>query len=82
MEATVYWLTSLAALVAVWLNIHRRVACFVIWSVTNTIWVYADLTHGIYPQAALQFVYFLMALYRVYKWRQDSKDDSEDEGQQ
>ena len=68
MEGAVYWLTSLAALVGVWLNIHRRAACFVIWSFTNAVWVYADLTHGIYPQAALQFVYLLLALYGIWKW--------------
>ena len=68
MEGAAYWLTSLAALVGVWLNIQRRAACFVIWSFTNAVWVYADLTHGIYPQAALQFVYFLLSIYGIWKW--------------
>ena len=48
----VYWLTAVAALVGVWLNIHRRVECFWIWTATNAVWVYADLRHGIYAQAA------------------------------
>lgn len=42
-----YWLTSIAALIGVWLNIKKHVACFWIWSLTNAVWVYADIEHGI-----------------------------------
>ena len=49
-----YWLIALAALLGVWLNIHRHVASFWIWSVTNAAWACVDWAHGIYPQAALQ----------------------------
>jgi len=64
----VYWLTSLAALLGVWLNIKKNAWCFVLWAVTNAIWVFADLEHGICPQAALQFVYFAMSIYGIYSW--------------
>ena len=64
----IYWLTSIAALVGVWLNIRRHVACFWIWSVTNAVWVYADLEHGIVPQAMLQAVYFLLSIYGIRAW--------------
>ena len=67
-EGTFYWLTSLAALAGVWLNIRRHVGCFWIWAATNAIWTYADMVHGIYPQAALQFVYFLLSIYGIWKW--------------
>ena len=70
---TVYWLTSLAALVGVWLNIKKQVACFWIWAVTNAVWVYADVAHGIYPQAALQAIYFGLAIYGIWKWRSDAR---------
>ena len=68
MEASIYWTTSVAALIGVWLNIHRRVECFYIWSVTNTIWIYVDFTHGIYAQASLQAVYFALSIYGIWKW--------------
>ena len=76
METALYWITSAAAVIGVWLNIHRRVACFWVWSVTNAVWVYADITHEIYPQAALQFVYFLLALYvyGIWKWGKGDRD--------
>ena len=64
----VYWLTSAAALLGVWLNIKKHVASFCIWSFTNAIWTYADIVHGIYPQAVLQGIYFLLSLYGIRKW--------------
>lgn len=63
-----YWLISILALIGVWLNIKKRVACFWIWSFTNAVWTYVDFKHGIYAQAALQAVYFLLAIYGIYKW--------------
>jgi len=64
-----YWLTSIAALVGVWLNIKKHVSCFYIWAVTNVIWTYADFSHGIYSQATLQAVYFMLAIYGIHKWK-------------
>ena len=63
-----YWLTSIASLFGVWLNIQKHVACFWIWAFTNAIWVYGDIQHGIHAQAALQFVYFLLSIYGIWKW--------------
>ena len=67
-EVVLYWLTAAAALVGVALNIHRHVACFYIWFVTNSVWVIADLRHGIFPQAALQAVYVALSIYGIVKW--------------
>ncbi len=63
-----YWLVSLAALVGVVLNIHRQVAAFWIWSVTNAVWAFADWSVGLHAQAALQAVYFVLSLYGIWKW--------------
>jgi len=63
-----YWLASLLALVGVWLNIRKNVVCFYLWGFSNAVWVYADIEHGIWPQAALQLVYFLLSIYGIIKW--------------
>jgi nicotinamide riboside transporter PnuC len=63
-----YWITSIASLIGVYLNIQKHVACFYIWCVTNAVWTYADLQHGIYPQAAVQSAYFLMAIWGLCTW--------------
>jgi nicotinamide mononucleotide transporter len=68
--STLYWLTSMASLAAVWLNICRRVECFIIWTVTNAVWAVADWTHGLQAQAALQAVYLALSLYGIRKWSQ------------
>ncbi len=68
MEVAVLWTTSIASLLGVWLNIRQQVACFWIWTGTNAVWVYADVKHGILPQAALQAVYLLLAVYGIWRW--------------
>ncbi len=63
-----YWFVSIAALVGVWLNIKKHVACFWIWAGTNAVWAYVDAIHGIWPQAALQMTYFLLSVSGVFSW--------------
>lgn len=72
---TLYWMTAALALVGVWLNIHGRRACFAIWCVTNAVWALIDLRHGIYAQAALQGVYFLLSVYGLVKWSRDLRSE-------
>jgi len=69
MDQAIYWLTSVAALTGVWLNIKKHVGCFYVWSVTNAIWVAADLKHGLHAQAALMAIYFILSLYGISSWR-------------
>lgn len=64
-----YWLTAVAALTGVVLNIHRHSACFAIWAVTNATWAVVDYSHGIHAQAALQAIYFGLSIYGLVKWR-------------
>jgi nicotinamide riboside transporter PnuC len=64
----IYWLVSLAALAGVWLNVRKQVACFYIWAVTNAVWTYADLEHGLHAQAALQAAYFALSIWGIVSW--------------
>jgi nicotinamide riboside transporter PnuC len=67
-----YWLTSLAALLGVVLNIRQNRLCFPIWAVTNSVWAVADWTHGLYPQAVLMAVYAGLAIYGAWAWRKEA----------
>jgi len=69
---SLYWIISIASLIGVWLNIHKNANCFVIWTGTNAVWTYVDIKHEIYPQAALQAVYFLLAIYGLCQWSKGS----------
>jgi nicotinamide mononucleotide transporter len=73
-----YWLVSLLALVGVWLNIKKNVACFWIWAFTNLAWAEADLSHGLPAQALLQFTYFLLSIYGILKWSLSTPGTSKD----
>lgn len=64
----VYWVAALAALVGVWLNIRRHVACFWIWTATNATWAVVDYLHGIHAQATLQLIYLALAIYGIVSW--------------
>lgn len=64
------WLTAAASLVAVWLNIRKHRACFAIWAITNAVWAYVDLRHGLPAQAALQMCYFALSLHGYSSWRE------------
>ena len=74
MEHVVYTLTAIAALVGVVLNVHKHVACFYIWAVTNAVWMVVDIQHGIYAQGALQAVYFGLSVYGIWKWSSVSQN--------
>uniref|UniRef100_A0A6M3KL56 Putative nicotinamide mononucleotide transporter n=1 Tax=viral metagenome TaxID=1070528 RepID=A0A6M3KL56_9ZZZZ len=60
---------SILALIGVVLNIYKKRLCFFIWAITNTGWTIIDFQKEIYAQSALFFVYFLLALWGIYKWR-------------
>ena len=66
-----YWMTAVASLVGVWLNVHRNAACFWIWAFTNATWAVADATHGLLPQACVQIANFAFSVYGIARWRRD-----------
>ena len=69
-----HWLTSAAALIAVWLNIRKCAWCFPIWIGTNATWAVVDWTHGLHAQAALMAVYVLLAIYGCWRWTKGERE--------
>lgn len=65
------WIVSAASLLGVVLNIKRNALCFVIWSVTNTVWFVVDLRAGIPEQALLHLIYFALAMWGLCAWSID-----------
>ncbi len=63
------WLVSALSLTGVVLNIYHRRECFVIWALTNGVWVVYDWKIGAYEQAALFGVYWLLAIWGLIKWK-------------
>ena len=67
------WLVTALALVGVWLNIRKHVACFWIWAFTNAAWATVDWCAGIPAQAVLHGIYFVLALYGIHEWSKSSR---------
>ena len=63
------WIVTAASLIGTVFNIHKRRACFYIWSVTNALWCGYDIYKQAIPQATLMGVYFGLAIYGITKWR-------------
>lgn len=68
MLQSICWFVTLASIAGVVLNIRRRRECFYIWAATNAFWCGLDAWHGIYSQAALQGVYFGLAIWGIVEW--------------
>lgn len=63
------WLTTIASLIGVILNIKHDRRCFYIWFCTNSAWTFIDFYSGLYAQAMLFSIYTILALWGIYSWR-------------
>ena len=68
-----FWLVTVASLVGTVANIKHRRWCFYIWALTNAAWTVYDVHKTAYPQAALQAVYFGLAIWGIFAWRKHGK---------
>lgn len=62
------WLITIAAIIGTVANIYKKQWCFIIWLVTNFLWMAIDAAAGLYSQAALFAVYLLLSVWGLYQW--------------
>ncbi|HQL74707.1 MAG TPA: nicotinamide mononucleotide transporter [Phycisphaerae bacterium] len=62
------WLATLVAFVGVWLNNKRRRACFVMWLVSNAATFALHAAASMWPMAARDAIFFLMAIHGWRLW--------------
>jgi len=67
------WIITILSIIGVILNIYKNKYCFMIWAVTNFAWMVIDYRAGLYSQSLLFAVYFLLAIYGLWKWIEDAK---------
>ncbi len=67
------WDSLIASLsvVATWMLTRKYLEQWYVWIVANAIAVVVYVASGLYPTAVLFFVYFVMAIIGVIKWRQE-----------
>ena len=62
------WILASLSIVGVVLNVWKNPICFYIWAGTNFTWMLVDYRKGLYSQALLFFVYFLLAIWGMASW--------------
>lgn len=60
------------SVVATWMLTRKYLEQWYVWIVANAIAVAVYLASGLYPTAVLFFVYFVMAIVGVIRWRQEA----------
>ena len=63
------WILTGLSILGVILNIKKKRICFWIWAFTNAAWMVVDLLMGIYSQAALFAIYFILAIWGILEWK-------------
>lgn len=62
------WMATAIALLGVWLNNNRRRTCFVLWLVSNAITFCIHAAVGMWPLAARDGAFFLLAIHGWRLW--------------
>ncbi len=62
------WFATAVALAGVWLNNRRRRACFVMWLVSNAITFAIHAGAGLWPLAARDGAFFILAIHGWWLW--------------
>jgi nicotinamide riboside transporter PnuC len=60
-------LTDLSILGTVY-NLQKRVAGWIIWSISNIGWIVSFSTKGMMAEAFLFCVYLVLSVYGIFKW--------------
>ena len=63
------WLVTSFSIIGTILNIYQNKLCFFIWAITNFTWMCIDFKKKIYAQAFLFLIYFLLAIWGIFEWK-------------
>jgi nicotinamide riboside transporter PnuC len=63
------WSATAVALMGVWMNNKRRRACFALWLVSNAMTFVIHAVMGMWPLAARDGAFFVMAIHGWWLWR-------------
>lgn len=62
------WAITIASIIGTIANIYKKSWCFIIWLFTNFTWMVVDLKAGLYAQAFLFAIYFMLAVWGLWQW--------------
>lgn len=64
-----WFLTGLSILGTLY-NLQKRVAGWVIWTISNIGWIVSFSLKGMLAEATLFSVYLILSVYGIFKWMQ------------
>ncbi len=70
------WTATAIALAGVWMNNRRRRACFALWLVSNAITFGIHAAAGLWPLAARDGAFFIMAIHGWRMWSDGSRKET------
>lgn len=62
------WIATTIALAGTILNCKKNKLCFVLWLITNCMWLVWDFQNGTISRGCLDFVQLILAIYGIYEW--------------
>jgi nicotinamide riboside transporter PnuC len=72
MIETLGTIAGILAVAGVILNNHKLIGCFYIWLISNGITAGIHIYAGLWSLAARDFIFILLAVHGIYKWRKIS----------
>ncbi len=67
------WTLTGMSLLGTWLNIQKKVSCWLIWSIANIGWAISFSLRGMYAETVLFGVYLILSTYGWLKWYKEAK---------
>jgi nicotinamide riboside transporter PnuC len=71
------WLNTIVAIVGTYLNAKQVRFGFIIWMITNAVFVVNNIVIGSFAQATLFGVYFFLAVYGWFSWGKQKVETKE-----
>ena len=68
---------TIASLIGTIANIYKKKFCFFVWLITNSFFCILDFSKGLYSQSFLFFIYTLLSIWGLVKWRGDESGRKE-----
>lgn len=65
---TIAWIATILSLVGIILNASMIMWCWVVWMVSNLLWVYWSVKKKEYSQTVLWTIFFFANIYGWYLW--------------
>lgn len=77
MIETIGYISMVLAVAGVVFNNYKMAVCFKIWIVSNTLSLILHIALGVWSLTARDFIFLLLAVHGIFKWRTIHHEDHE-----